>query len=102
MDCKRPSFCIFRCLCRKIAIKKAYSIDDKTLLMVEDYLKCANVLAAKKEIIKNLGIINLELTFILEYLKDKGKIIDGKKGILWIYNPSKRLKLAIKDGEGIG
>ena len=34
----------------------------------------------------------------LKYLEDGGKILDGRKGILWIYNPSPKLDKAIKEG----
>jgi hypothetical protein len=38
------------------------------------------------------------LNIILKYLEDSGKIIDGRKGILWIYNSSKKLSKAIEEG----
>lgn len=34
-------------------------------------------------------------------LEDKGLIIDGHKGVLWIYNPSLKLKKAIQRGTEI-
>ena len=49
----------------------------KTVLMVEDALKKANNLMTR------------------EQLK---KIVDGRKGILWIYNPSPKLDKAIQEG----
>jgi len=38
------------------------------------------------------------LNVILEYLEDSGKILDGRKGILWIFNPSSKLGKAIRGG----
>lgn len=38
------------------------------------------------------------LNVILKYLEDSGKILDGRKGIVWIYNPSPKLEKAIHDG----
>ena len=38
------------------------------------------------------------LNIILEYLEDSGKIIDGRKGILWVHNSSPKIKKAIRDG----
>ena len=38
------------------------------------------------------------LNVILKYLEDSGKIIDGRKGIVWIYNASKKLNNAIFEG----
>lgn len=41
------------------------------------------------------------LNVILEYLEEKGMIIDGHKGILWTYNESPKLKAAIEKGTEI-
>ena len=38
------------------------------------------------------------LNVVLSYLEASGKILDGRKGILWIYNPSPKLDKAIKQG----
>ncbi len=38
------------------------------------------------------------LNVILAYLEEKGLVIDGHKGVLWIYNPSPKLRKAIKEG----
>ena len=72
----------------------------KTVLMVEDVLKKANQLMTREEIKKKLPtkIMHQTLNVVLKYLEDSGKILDGRKGILWIYNPSPKLDKAIKEG----
>lgn len=72
----------------------------KTVLMVENALKKSNRLLKREELKKRLPkkIMHQTLNIILEYLKDSGKILDGRKGILWIYNPSPKLERAIKEG----
>ncbi|MBD3249108.1 hypothetical protein GF336_03620 [Candidatus Woesearchaeota archaeon] len=72
----------------------------KTVLMVEDALKDANELMTREQLKKKLPvkIMHQTLNVILKYLEDSGKIIDGRKGILWIYNPSPKLDKAIKEG----
>lgn len=72
----------------------------KTVLMVEDTLKNANTLLTREELKSRLPkqIMHQTLNIILEYLEDSGKIIDGRKGILWIYNPSPKLAKAIEEG----
>ena len=72
----------------------------KTVLMVEDVLKNANNLMTREELKAKLPtkIMHQTLNVILEYLEDSGKILDGRKGILWIYNPSPKLDKAIKEG----
>lgn len=72
----------------------------KTLLMVEDLLKTSNGLMSREQIKKKLPtkIMHQTLNVILKYLEDSGKIIDGRKGIQWIYNPSLKLDKAIKEG----
>ena len=72
----------------------------KTVLMVEDVLKKVNNLMTREDLKKKLPtkIMHQTLNVILKYLEDSGKILDGRKGILWIYNPSSKLDKAIKDG----
>lgn len=72
----------------------------KTVLMVEDALKKANNLMTREELKMKLPtkIMHQTLNVILKYLEDSGKILDGRKGILWIYNPSLKLDKAIKGG----
>jgi hypothetical protein len=43
-------------------------------------------------------VMHQTLNVILKYLENSGKILDGRKGILWTYNPSPKLDKAIKDG----
>ena len=72
----------------------------KTVLMVEETLKKANKLLTREQLKKKLPkkVMHQTLNLILEYLEQSGKIIDGRKGILWIYNPSSKLNEAIKRG----
>ncbi len=75
----------------------------KTVLMVEKVLKEANELMTREELKRKLPtkIMHQTLNVILHYLEDSGKILDGRKGILWIYNPSPKLDKAIKEGLGV-
>lgn len=70
------------------------------ILMVEEVLKKANNLISREQLKKKLPtkIMHQTLNVILKYLEDSGKILDGRKGILWIYNPSPKLDKAIKEG----
>lgn len=72
----------------------------RTVLMVEDTLKKANKLMSREQLKKKLPtqVMHQTLNVILVYLEDSGKIIDGRKGILWIHNPSPTLEKAIKAG----
>ena len=72
----------------------------KTVLMVENVLKKANQLMTREQLKRRLPtkIMHQTLNVILKYLEDSGRILDGRKGILWIYNPSQKLDRAIKEG----
>ncbi len=72
----------------------------KTVLMVEEILKNADGVMSREELKEKLPkkIMHQTLNVILEYLEDSGKIIDGRKGILWIYNPSAKLDKAVREG----
>ena len=75
----------------------------KTMLMIERILKEADIAIDREEIKRRLPvkIMHQTLNLILQYLEEKGLIIDGHKGILWVYNPSPKLKEAIERGREI-
>ena len=72
----------------------------KTVLMVEEVLRTADKVLSREEIKRRLGgkVMHQTLNTILDYLEYSGKILIGEKGILWIYNPSKKLQIAINKG----
>jgi len=72
----------------------------KTVLMVEKILKDTEIAISREELKRRLPaqIMHQTLNLILKYLEEKGMIIDSHKGILWIYNPSQKLKKAIANG----
>mgnify|MGYP001603192198 CR=1 FL=1 len=75
----------------------------KTMLMVEKVLKTSEVMISREEIKRRLPskVMHQTLNLILEYMENRGLIIDSHKGILWIYNPSPKLKGAIKKGREV-
>ena len=75
----------------------------KTMLMIEKVLKNAETTISREELKRRLPtkIMHQTLNLILAYLEEKGMIIDSHKGILWIYNPSPKLKKAIEKGREI-
>jgi hypothetical protein len=72
----------------------------KTVLNVEDVLQKANNPITREELKRKLEkkIMHQTLNIVLKYLEDSGKIIDGRKGIVWIYNPSSKLDKLVKEG----
>ena len=75
----------------------------KTLLMVEKVLKNAELAINREELKKRLPnkMMHQTLNLILSYLEERGMILDSHKGILWIYNPSPKLRKAIEKGREI-
>lgn len=75
----------------------------KTMLMIEKILKNTQTLITREELKRRLPvkIMHQTLNLILDYLEEKGMIIDSHKGILWIYNPSPKLKRAIEQGREV-
>lgn len=75
----------------------------RTMLMVEKALKNADSMIDREELKRRLPnkIMHQTLNLILKYLEEKGMIIDSHKGILWIYNPSPKLKKAIENAREI-
>ena len=72
----------------------------KTVLMVEEVLKNEQLPVKREALKKKLAkqVQHQTLNVILQYLEDSGKIIDGHKGIVWVYNPSLKLQGAIERG----
>lgn len=72
----------------------------KTVLMVEEALKEAELAISREELKKRLPtqVMHQTLNVVLEYLEERGLIIDGHKGILWTHNDSPKLKEAITRG----
>lgn len=75
----------------------------KTVLMVEKALQEAEMTLTREELKKRLPvqIMHQTLNVILEYLEQRGLILDGHKGILWTHNDSPKLREAIKKGTEI-
>ncbi len=63
-------------------------------------LKKSDEALSREKIKKLLGkkIMHQTLNLILEYLEESGKILDGRKGIFWIYAPRKEIELLKKQG----
>ena len=72
----------------------------KTVLMVEEVLRHEQLPIKREALKKKLAkqVQHQTLNVILKYLEDSGKIIDGHKGIIWVYNPSPEMKRAIEKG----
>jgi hypothetical protein len=75
----------------------------KTMLMVEKVLKEAETTLTREEIKERLPtqMMHQTLNVILEYMEQRGLILDGHKGILWTYNDSPKLKEAMSRGTEI-
>ena len=75
----------------------------RTMLMVEKVLRKADMTIDREELKRRLPsmIMHQTLNVILNYLEERGMIIDSHKGILWIYNPSPKLRKAIENAREI-
>ena len=72
-----------------------------TIMMVEDTLKkmdesLITIAELKRKLPKQVNHNTIRI--ILEYLENSKKIAVTIRGISWIFNPSKKLKIAIKKG----
>ena len=70
-----------------------------TILMVENVLKKADLAISKNELLRRLPkqIMRQTLNVILSYLEERGVIMIGEKGVLWIYNESPKMKKLLKE-----
>ena len=72
----------------------------KTVLMVEDVLKNANLAISKNELLRRLPtkVDRQTLNTILAYMEDRGMILQLEKGVLWTYVKNEKLKKLRKSG----
>lgn len=72
----------------------------KTVLLVEKTLKEADTAITRAELKRRLPvkIMHQTLNLIIAYLVESNKVFDGKKGLLWIFNPNPKLTKAIEKG----
>ena len=72
----------------------------RTMLMVEKVLREADKIIDREELKRRMPvkIMHQTLNLILRYLEERGMIIDSHKGVLWVYNPSPKLRKAIERG----
>lgn len=65
-----------------------------TVLMVEKVLKEADLTISKNELLRRLPkqVMRQTLNVIIDYLEEKGMVMIGSKGILWIYNDNPKFK----------
>ena len=70
----------------------------KTVLMVERFLEKQKELVSKNYLLEHLPkkVMRQTLNIILEYLELSGKIAIKKKGIEWIFDENKKLRIALK------
>ena len=71
----------------------------KTVLLIENFVsKNHTELFSKANIIRGLNgrINNKTLTTIIDYLEASNKIIQGPKGIQWIFSNNKKSKQLLK------
>lgn len=92
-----------------VTLKRSSDLDNasilhypslKTVLMVERVLQDADTLLTREQLKKRLPmkVMHQTLNVVLQYLEESGKIMDGRKGILWTHNPSPELEAAIRRG----
>ncbi len=75
----------------------------RTMLLVEKILKKAETMIDREELKRRMPvkIMHQTLNVILSYLEEKGMMVDSHRGILWIYNPSPKLRGALEKAREI-
>jgi hypothetical protein len=65
-----------------------------TVLMIEEVLKNAEVALSKSELLRRLPkqVMRQTLNVVLDYLEEKGVIMIGSKGVLWVHNERPKMK----------
>lgn len=71
----------------------------KTVLMVEEILKAAKEPMTRYGIMKKAGnkIMRQTLNITIDYLEQRGMVLDSKKGIVWTYTPPEKMRKLLKE-----
>lgn len=75
----------------------------KTVLEIEKVLQNAKMILPKEEIKRRLPmkIMHQTLNLILDYLEDRGMVLQGDKGVLWVWIPSEKLDKMVEEGREV-
>jgi len=65
----------------------------KTVLAIEEVVKNSDLAISRNGILERLPtkVMRSTLNYALNYLENRGIILETKKGFIWTYNPSKKL-----------
>jgi hypothetical protein len=72
----------------------------KTILAIEEVIKKANNPLSRNKILATLPTkaMRSTLNLALDYMERRGLVLETKKGFIWTFNPSKKLKKAENKG----
>lgn len=72
----------------------------KTVLAIEEAIKNSDLALSRNGILERLPtkVMRSTLNYALNYLENRGMILETKKGFIWTYNPSKKLSEAEMQG----
>jgi len=72
----------------------------KTVMAIEEVVRKADVAVSRNQIIAKLPnkVMRSTLNVALDYLEQRGMVLETKKGFIWTFNPSKKLARAEEDG----
>ncbi|ODS42714.1 MAG: hypothetical protein MSIBF_05290 [Candidatus Altiarchaeales archaeon IMC4] len=70
-----------------------------TVLMVESALKEADLAISKNELLRRLPkqVMRPTLNVIIDYLEEKGLVMVGEKGVLWVHNESPKMRKLLEE-----
>ena len=70
--------------------------------MVEGVLQKADLAISKNELLRRLPkqTMRQTLNVILDYLEERGLIMIGERGVLWVYNENPKMKKLLKESVG--
>ncbi|VVB67042.1 Uncharacterised protein [Candidatus Norongarragalina meridionalis] len=72
----------------------------KTVMAIEEVVKNADTAVSRNQIIERLPtkVMRSTLNVTLDYLENRGLVLETKKGFVYTYNPNKKLEKAEREG----
>ena len=78
----------------------AHSPTLKTVLAIEAAVKNSDLALSRNGILRRLPtkVMRSTLNYALDYLEQRGLVLETRKGFIWTFNPSEKLAAAERKG----
>ena len=91
---------MFLVAARQVQLEVVHYPTLKTILAIEEVVRRAEAAVSRNQILARLPTkaMRSTLNVALDYLENRGVVLETKKGFIWTFNPNKNLAKAERQG----